>query len=86
VVSGPTSVTFPTLAETSTPLVCNIIINNCVLDYTKNAYNQHGFSNVTYTTASLPRQILTTIKLSIMHFAILGIDNRKLWVVIKSIW
>jgi len=35
------------------------------LFYTKNAYNQHGFSNVTYTTA-LPRQMPTT-KLPTIH-------------------
>ena len=43
------------------------------VDYTKNAYNQHGYRKVTYTTASLPRQMLTT-KLYTMHFVI---DNRN---------
>jgi len=35
------------------------------------------------TTASLPRQKLTT-NLSTVHFKIVGIDNRKLWVVGRS--
>jgi len=42
------------------------------VDYTKNAYNQHGYRKVTYTTASLPRQMLTT-KLPTMHFAMIGL-------------
>jgi len=43
-------------------------LNIFLLDYIKNAYNQRGFSNVTYTTGSLTRQMLTT-KLPSMHFA-----------------
>jgi len=64
-----------------TPLLYNLIfLNNFLLDYTKNAHNERGFSNVIYATASLPRQMLTT-KLSTMHFARIGSDNRKLCVV-----
>jgi len=58
-------------------------LNNFLPDYTKNAYNPCGFSNVTYTTASL-RQMLTT-NLSAMHFTMIGLGNRKLWVVGSSI-
>jgi len=35
------------------------------------AYIQRGFSNVTYTIASSPRQVLTT-KIPTMHFAMVG--------------
>jgi len=37
-----------------------------------------------YTTVSLPRQTLT-MKLSKMHFAVIGSDNRTLWAVGRSI-
>jgi len=68
--------------------VCNLIfLDKFLLDYIKNAYNQRGFSNVTYTTARLTRQILTT-NLPTMHFAMvgLGLDDRNLWVVGRSIY
>jgi len=48
-----------------------IFLNYFLLDCTNNAYNQRGFSNVTYTTVSLPRQILTAM-LPTMHFAKVG--------------
>jgi len=83
----PPSATFPILAEISRYAIglhySIIFLNDFLLDYTKNAY-QGGFSNVTYTTASLPRQMLTT-KLSTTHFKMIGLDNRKLWVVGRSI-
>jgi len=63
----------------------HIFLNTFLLGYTKNAYNQHGFSNVTYTTASLPRLMLTT-KLPEMHFAMIGLDNKNLWVVGRLIF
>jgi len=51
-----------------TTQVLNIIfLNNLLLDCIKNAYNQGGFSNLTYTNPSLSRQRLTT-KLPTMHF------------------
>ena len=54
------------LKSLGTQLVYNkIFLNNLLLGYIKYAYNQRG-ANVTYTTASLPRQMLTT-KLSTMH-------------------
>jgi len=59
-------------------------LNSFLLDYTKNAYNQRAFSNVTYTNASLPSQMLTT-KLPTMHFTMVVLDNRNLWVVGRSI-
>jgi len=59
-------------------------MNNFLLDSTITAYSQRGFRNVTYTTANLPRHMLT-MKLPIMHFAMIGLDNRKLWVVARSI-
>jgi len=62
-----------------TPLVDNLIfLNNYLVDY-ENPDNQRGFSNVTYTTAGLSKQKLTT-KLSTMRFTIVGLDNRKLWI------
>jgi len=84
VVSGPLSATFPTwLKPLATQLVYNLIfLNNFLIGYTKSAYNQSGFSNATYTTASLPRQMLTT-KLFTMHFPMVGFS--KLWVVWRSI-
>ena len=50
-----------------------ILLNNFLLHYTKNAYNQRGFSHVTCTTAGLSRQMLTT-KLPTMHFAIIALE------------
>jgi len=84
VISGPLSATFPTwLKPPATQLVYNLIfLNNFLIGYTKSAYNQSGFSNATYTTASLPRQMLTT-KLFTMHFPMVGFS--KLWVVWRSI-
>ena len=35
-----------------------IFLNNLFIDSTKNPCNQHGSSNVTYTTARLPKQML----------------------------
>ena len=64
VASGPLSATFPGLSKSSS--------------YAKKCINQHGFSNVTWTTVSLPRPMLTT-KLFTMHFAMVGF--RKLRVV-----
>jgi len=55
-----------------------ILHNNFLFDYNRNACNQSGFSNVTYATASLPRQLPTT-KLPKMHFAVTGLVNIKLW-------
>ena len=83
--SGPLSAMFRTLTETLvTPLVYHLTsLDNFVLDFTKTAYNQRGFSNATYETASLTRQMLTT-KVSTMHFAIVGLDSRKLLVVWRS--
>jgi len=67
------------------PQVYNIIfLNNLMLEHTKYAYNQRGFSNVTYITANLPRQMLITT-LPTNYFAIIGLDNRKLRVVRWSI-
>jgi len=64
-------------------LVYNLFfLSNFLLGFPKNTYNQRGFSNVTWTTASLPRQMLTT-KLFTMHFAMVGF--RKLWVVWRLI-
>jgi len=60
-----------------------IFLNNFLPGYAKNAYNQLGFSNVTWTTANLPRQMLTT-KLFTMHLAMIGFW--KLWVVWRSIF
>jgi len=37
-----------------------IFLSNFLLDYANKACNQRGFNNVAYTTASLPRQMLTT--------------------------
>jgi len=40
----------------ATQLVYNLIfLNNFLLGYTKNAYNQHGCSNVTWTTAKFTK-------------------------------
>jgi len=73
----------PWLKPLATQLVYNLIfLNNFLLGCTKNAYNQRGFNNVTWTTASLPRQTLTT-KLFTTHFATVGF--RKLWVVWRLI-
>ena len=80
-------VTFPTLAETSSYVTGPQLTfpEEFLLDYTKNAYNQRGFSNVTYKTVSLPRQMLTT-QLPTMHFAVVGLDNRNPCVVGRSIF
>jgi len=43
-----------------------------------------NLANVSNTIANIPRQMLTT-KLSTMYFAIVRLDNRKLWVVWRSI-
>jgi len=80
VASGPPSATFPTVAETysyATGLQLKIFLSNFLLNYTENAYHQRGFSNATYTTASLPRQMLTP-KQSTMHFAMAGFGSYKL--------
>ena len=49
VTSGPLSATFPTLwlKPLATQLVCNLIfLNNFLLCYTKNAYNQRDVADV----------------------------------------
>jgi len=76
--SGPLSVTFPTLSETCS-YATGLQFNFPEQFLTTDAYNQRGISKVTYTTASLPSQMLTT-KPSAMHFAVVGLDNRKLLV------
>jgi len=87
VANGPPSATFLTLAETSSySLVYNLnFLNNALLDCTKNAYNQCGFSNAIFTTSSLTRQMLAT-KLFTTHFGMVGLDNRNPWVVRRSIY
>ena len=74
----------PWLKPLVTPLDNVIFLSNFLLDSTKNPYNQRGFSNVTFTTGSLPRQMLTK-KLSTTHFAMIDLGNRKLWIVRRSI-
>jgi len=79
------SCTFPTLWPKllATQLVYNLIfLNDFLLAYTKNTHIQHGFSNVTCTTANLPRQMLTA-KLFTIHLAMIGF--RKLRVEWRSI-
>jgi len=45
-----------------------------LLDCIKNANNQPGFSNVTFTIASSPRQMLTT-KLFTTHFVMVDLTG-----------
>jgi len=45
-----------------------IFLNNFVLDYIKNAYNQRVFSSVAYTFASLQRQTLLPRLVNGPHF------------------
>ena len=81
VTSGPFSgIRFPAWPKVlATQLVYNLFfLSNFLLGCTKNACNKFGFSNVTWTTASLPRPMLTA-KLFTMHFAMVGF--RKLRVV-----
>jgi len=59
-----------------------IFLSNFLLGYSKMLTINVDSANVTCTTASVPRQILTT-KLFTVHFAIVGL--KKLWVVWRSI-
>ena len=68
----------------TTQIYYTIFLNYFLLDYTKNADNQRGFNDVTFTTASLPRQMLTT-KQPTNHFVMIGLDNTKLCVVWRSL-
>jgi len=69
----------PWLKALTTQRVYNLIfLSNFLLGYTINTYNQVDSADVTCTTASLPRQMLT-MELFILHFAMVGF--RKLWVV-----
>jgi len=73
----------PWLKPLVTPFVDKLILlKNSLVDY-ENPHNQRGFSNVTYTTAGLLKQKLTT-KLSTLRLSIVGLDNRKLWFVGRS--
>jgi len=81
---GPLHLPFsPWLKPLDTPLVDNLILLNNYLVDNENAHNQRGFSNVTYTTAGLSKQMLTT-KLSTLRFTVVGLDNRKLWFMGRS--
>jgi len=70
---GPFQLRFPAWPKVlAMQLVYNLFfLSNILLGYTKNAYNQRGFSNVTWTTVNLPRPMLTT-KLFTMYFAMVG--------------
>jgi len=80
VASGPLSATFPTLGKPiAKQLVCNFIfLNKFLRSYVKMLPINVDSANVTCTTASLPRPMLTT-KLFTIHFAMVGF--RKLLVV-----
>ena len=74
---------------TTTMQIYNMIFpNNFLLDDAKNSSSQRGFTNFTYTTASLPRQMLITKQYQqrTAKWAMIDLNNAKLWAVGRSIY